>query len=282
MTPHSGKPTVYVVIGPTASGKSDYAVELARKVDGEVISADSRQVYRGLDIGSGKITKKEMKGVPHHMLDVASPKRVFTAYEFARKAQPILENILKRGKTPIICGGTGFYIDVLLGRVTLSEVPANKQLRRELKGKSTGELYARLKKLDARRAREIDKHNPVRLIRAIEIAEALGKVPKKKAQPLPFNVIWKNMKTSEISYPKVIHSRLLARMKRGMVAEAKRLHEEGLSYKRMEELGLEYGHLSRLLQHKVTKAQMLEELERDILRYAKRQRTYWRKNKEIK
>lgn len=273
------EPTIYVVVGPTASGKSDYAVQLAKKIGGEVISADSRQVYKGLDIGSGKITKQEMKGVPHHLLDVASPKRVFTANDYVRLARPILEDILKRGKTPIICGGTGFYIDALLGRISLPDVPANRELRRELKGKSTGELHAKLKKLDPRRAREIDRHNPVRLIRAIEIAKALGKVPKVKPRPLPLRVIWKKMKTAEMSYPKVIHTRLLARMRQGMVAEAKRLHKEGLSYKRMEELGLEYRHLSRLLQHKVTKAHMLQELEQDILHYAKRQRTYWRKLK---
>jgi len=278
------KPRIYVVVGPTASGKSAYAVKLAKKVGGEVISADSRQVYRGLDIGSGKITKREMAGVPHHMLDVASPTRVFTAHDYVRKARPILEKKLKAGKSVVICGGTGFYIDALLGRISLPDVPPNRELRRELKGKSAPQLFAILKKMDARRAKDIDQHNPVRLIRAIEIAKALGKVPKMKkpASPLPdYEVFWLGMKTAEIPLREKIHARLLARMKSGMVAEARRLHKSGLSYKRMESLGLEYRHLASLLQRKTTKAEMLASLEHDIWKYAKRQKTYWRRNAEI-
>ncbi len=284
------KPRIYVVVGPTASGKSAYAVKLAKKVGGEVISADSRQVYRGLDIGSGKITKREMQGVPHHMLDVASPKQVFTAHDFVKKARPILEKILKEGKSAVICGGTGFYIDALLGRISIPDVPPNRELRRGLRAVEAPQLYVILKKLDARRAREIDRHNPVRLIRAIEIATALGKVPlmsdlRGRSSPLPANedceVLWIGMKTAEIPLREKIHKRLHERMKYGMVAEAKRLHKNGLSFKRMEALGLEYRHLASLLQGKVTKEDMLIALESDIRKYAKRQMTYWRKNKDI-
>lgn len=275
------QPKIYVIVGPTASGKSAYAVELARKIKAEVISADSRQVYRGLDIGSGKITRREMKGVPHHLLDVASPKKVFTAHDFVKKARPILEGILKRGKSVIVCGGTGFYIDALLSRIALPDVPPNKELRGELTGKSAPQLFAMLNKMDPRRAKEIDRHNPVRLIRAIEIAKALGKVPKMKMKPLPYEIEWIGMKTAEITLRDKIRTRLLSRMKAGMLREAKKLHEGGLSYKRMEQLGLEYRHLARLLQGKVTKEQMLEELEKDIVAYAKRQLTYWRRNSEI-
>jgi tRNA dimethylallyltransferase len=266
---------VYVVIGPTASGKSDRAVEIALAENGEVISADSRQVYRGLNIGSGKITRREMRGVPHHMLDVASPKKVFTAHDFAQMARPIVEDILARGKTPIICGGTGFYIDALLGRVTLPNVPANLKLRATLRKKTAPQLFAQLSKLDSRRAREIDRHNPVRLIRAIEIAKALGKVPKNKPKPFPHEIIWVRMQPDKATLHERIHRRLLARMKIGMLAEVKKLHARGLSYKRMEALGLEYRHLARYLQKKVSKKQMLEELENDIVHYAKRQETYW-------
>lgn len=275
-------PKIIVIVGPTASGKSAYVVQLAKKLNGEVISADSRQVYRGLDIGTGKITKREMQGVPHYMLDVASPKKVFTAHDYVRKARPILEKILKAGKTPIICGGTGFYIDALLGRVTLPDVPANAKLRRELQGKSVAELFAILQKLDRRRTKEIDRHNPVRLIRAIEIAKALGKVPNASRKPLPYDVQWIGMKMAEIPLREKIHTRLLCRIKAGMVAEAKKLHEGGLSYKRMEALGLEYRYLALLLQKKITRAEMLEKLENDIWRYAKRQMTYWRRNTEIR
>ncbi len=285
------QPSVFVVVGPTASGKSAYAVELARKIGAEVISADSRQVYKGLDIGTGKITRREMKGVPHHLLDVVSPKKVFTAHDYVEKSKPILEGILEKGKSVVICGGTGFYIDALLGRISVPEVPPNRELRGKLTGKSAPQLFAMLKKLDPRRAKEIDQHNPVRLIRAIEIAKALGKVPKMKMKPLTFKVEWIGMpalsepsrgrKTAEITLRDRIHTRLLSRMKVGMLNEAKKLHEAGLSYKRMDQLGLEYRHLARLLQGKVTKEQMLEELEKDIVAYAKRQLTYWKRNAEI-
>lgn len=278
------KPRIYVVVGPTASGKSAYAVRLARKIGAEIISADSRQVYRGLNIGTGKITRKEMRGVPHHMMDIVSPSSVFTAHDYVRKARPILENILKKGKSAIICGGTGFYIDALLGRITLPDVPPNRKLRGKLQGKSAPQLFAMLKKLDPRRAQEIDRHNPVRLIRAIEIAKALGKVPTSQnvKTPLPdYEVLWIGMKSAEIPLSKKIHARLLSRMKAGMLQEARKLHKKGLSYKRMDQLGLEYRHLAHLLQGKITHKEMLEELECDIWHYARRQITYWKRNKEI-
>lgn len=171
------KPKIIVILGPTASGKSDLAVVLAKKFDGEVISADSRQVYKGLDIGTGKITKKEMKGVPHHLLDVASPRRVFNASDFKDLAEKAIQKILKNKKVPIVCGGTGFYIDALFGDKQIPEVPPNLELRKELEQKTIGELFEILQKLDPERAENIDAKNPRRLVRAIEICEALGRVP---------------------------------------------------------------------------------------------------------
>lgn len=139
------KSRIITIVGPNASGKSEFAVGLAKKIGGEIISADSRQVYRGLNIGSGKITKKEMRGVPHHCLSIANPKKTFTALDFKKCAQKVIFNILKRGKTPIIVGGTGFYIDAALGRVKLGGVPPNHALRKKLAGKSASELLKMLK-----------------------------------------------------------------------------------------------------------------------------------------
>jgi tRNA dimethylallyltransferase len=126
------KPKIIVILGPTASGKSDIAVQLANKFNGEVISADSRQVYKGLDIGTGKITKKEMRGVKHYLLDVASPKKRFTASDFVNLTNLTAVQIVKSDKLPIVCGGTGFYIDALLGDKQIPEVPPNPKLRKEL------------------------------------------------------------------------------------------------------------------------------------------------------
>jgi tRNA dimethylallyltransferase len=272
---------VIVIVGPTASGKSALAVSLARKLNGEVISADSRQVYTGLDIGTGTITHDEMKGITHHLLDVQSPKKVFTANDYVRHGRDAIDDILSRGKVPIICGGTGFYIDVLLGRVVLPNVPANLKLRTHLRTKSTAQLFSILKKLDPKRATAIDAKNPVRLIRAIEIAKALGKVPSLQSNPLPYEIRWIGIKPDSSSLRKKIRERLLARMKEGMVAEAKKLHSAGLSYTRMTELGLEYRYLALYLQKKISKRELLAELENRIWDYAGRQMTYWKKNQEI-
>ncbi|NOY35659.1 MAG: tRNA (adenosine(37)-N6)-dimethylallyltransferase MiaA, partial [bacterium] len=159
-----------VVLGPTASGKSDLAVDLARKLDGEIISADSRQVYRGMDIGTGKVTKKEMRGVTHHLLDVANPKKIFTVVDFKKKAERALEDIWSRGKLPIVCGGTGFYIQAITGGVAIPEVKPDWKLRNKLEKKTAEQLFAELKKLNPERAKMIDAKNPRRLIRAIEVA----------------------------------------------------------------------------------------------------------------
>jgi tRNA dimethylallyltransferase len=272
---------IIVIIGPTASGKSAYAVKLAKKIGGEVISADSRQVYKGLDIGTGKITTKEMRGVPHHMIDVVSPKKVYTVNSYVIDGREAIEDIFSRGKTPIICGGTGFYIDALLGRIAVPRVPPNPALRLSLEKKSPAQLFAMLKKLDARRARDIDPKNPVRLIRAIEIAKALGHVPRSNPEPLPYVIEWIGLAPTQESLKRKIHTRLLARMKAGMLEEARTLHKRGLTYKRMDKLGLEYRYLALRLQNKMTESEMLEELENQIQDYAKRQMQYWKRNKEI-
>lgn len=292
------QPTIFVIVGPTASGKTALSIELAKKFDGEVISADSRQVYKGLDIGTGKVTKKEMAGIPHHLLDVVSPKKVFNANDFVLAGHEAIEDILKRGKVPIICGGTGFYIDALFGRVTLPNIPPNPRLRERLAKKSATELFALLKLKDPRRAKNIDRHNPVRLIRALEIVAKLGKVPalpKSRAVPLhnsntftphdrgsqTYQLIWIGIKPDDATLRAKIQTRLLQRMKAGMVKEARTLHARGLSYKRMDQLGLEYRYLALFLQKKLTKKEMLEQLEHKIWDYAQRQMRYWKRNREI-
>lgn len=269
-------PKIIVVCGPTATGKSDKAVLLALENNGEVISADSRQVYKGLDIGSGKITKKEMRGVTHYMLDVASPLRTYSVAQFQKKATLHIEDILKRGKTPIICGGTGFYIDALIYGTAFPQIKADRKLRKELSGKTPEELFTILKKKDLRRAKEIDAKNKVRLIRALEIIATLGKVPKisKKTQ---YNIEWVYLDFPDNILRERIHTRLLKRVKQGMVHEAEKLHTQGLSFARMEQLGLEYKYLALLLQKKISKKVFLEQLESAIWYYVKRQRTWFKK-----
>lgn len=270
-----------MVVGPTSSGKSALAVELARRFNGEVISADSRQVYRGLNLGSGKITRVEMKGIKHYMLDVASGRRRFSAGNFVARASRALENILTQHRIPIICGGTGFYIDALLGTILLPEVEPNTALREQLAQKTTPALVALLKKLAPRRANNIDLHNRVRLIRAIEIAKALGRIPTLRPGKPMYTTLTIGLYPGEKVLIKKITERLRVRLRQGMVAEARRLHAAGLSWKRMEELGLEYRHLARLLQHKVSRAEFEEGLLRDIRNYSKRQMRWWKRDPQI-
>ena len=163
-----------MVLGPTASGKSDLAVRLAKTFNGEVVSADSRQVYRGMNIGTGKITKKEMRGIPHHLLSVASPKKTFDVVQWKEKADKAIADIIQRGKMPIICGGTGLYIKALVENVAYPDVPPDWKLRKTLERKTTHQLFATLQKLDPLRAQTIDPRNPRRLIRAIEIVKHTG------------------------------------------------------------------------------------------------------------
>ena len=270
------KQKIVVVCGPTATGKSDYAVALAKKIRGEIISADSRQVYKGLDIGSGKITKREMKNIPHYLLDVASPSRTFSVAHYKKHADNAIKTILKNKKTPIICGGTGFYIDAVVFDLVFPNVSPNKLLRKELEKLSIAKLGEKLQHLDEERYHTIDIHNRVRLIRAIEIATALGKVPTTE-RTQKYDVEWIYLDFPDDVLKKRIHDRLIKRMKIGMMKEVEHLHKNGLSWKRLESLGLEYRYLALYLQKKLSKEEMLAQLELAIWHYAKRQRTWFKK-----
>lgn len=267
---------VVAIVGPTASGKSSLGIALAKALKGEVVSADSRQVYKGLDLGTGKVTKKEMRGVPHHLLDVASPKRRFTAAQFVSAGR----RAIKRIDRPIIVGGTGLYADMLVGRVSFADAPPDLKLRAKLQTRSLKQLMAQLRRLDPRRAAAIEPHHKRRIIRAIEIAKALGKSPEQTSAPV-YDALWLGLSPDDEALKRKIRARLKARLKAGMVAEATRLHAEGLSYRRMEELGLEYRYLSLLLQKKLTRAEFEQELERAIWQYVRRQRKWFRRNPGI-
>ncbi len=274
-------PKILVILGPTATGKTSLSIELAKKFNGEVISADSRQVYKGLNLGTGKVTKKEMSGIPHYLLDVADPKKQFAVTDFVTLAEKAINDIISRGKLPIICGGTGLYIDMLVNGTTLPEVPPNQKLRAQLEKKSALQLFVMLKKLDPSRAKTIDQNNPVRLIRAIEIAKALGKVPKLKTVKSNYTVLKIGLDMDDKILKSRIATRLKERLKKGMLREATNLHKKGLSWKRMGELGLEYREMAKLLTKKTTRAQFETDLFIDSWHYAKRQRTWFRRDQKI-
>lgn len=286
-------PQIIVILGPTATGKSDIAVQIAKQIStreefalggngAEIISADSRQVFKGMDLGSGKITKKEMLGIPHHLLDVANPKNFFSVVKYKELAEKSIEKILSKNKTPIICGGTGFYIDSIVKNIILPEVKLNKKLRAKLEKYSVEKLFKILKSLSPSRAKDIDKNNKVRLIRAIEIAKELGSVPKIKEGQNKYNFIIIGIDSKDDILKQRIEKRLLKRIKLGLINEVKKLHKQGVSWKRLESFGLEYKQTALYLQKKIAKNEMIENLKNEIWHFVKRQRTWFKRNQNIK
>lgn len=274
------KPKILVIVGPTASGKSDLAVSLAKKFNGEIVSADSRQVYKGLDIGSGKITKEEMEGIPHHLLDVADPKEVFSVGLFKELAENVIEEILEREKLPIITGGTGFFIQSIVDGLTFPEVPPNEVLRKELESKTSAELGDILKELDSDRFHSIDIYNKRRFVRAIEVAKALGSVPKINKNP-QYESLQIGIETGD-ELRERIESRLEKRLKIGMLEEVEKLNENGVSWERLEELGLEYRYTSMFLRGMISLEEMKKEIINKSWQYSRRQLTWFKRDRRIK
>ncbi len=268
------KDKIIAILGATASGKSDLAVTLAQKFNGEVVSADSRQVYIGMDIGSGKITKKEMKGVPHHLLSIASPKRNFSAGQYQKKADQIINQILKKSKLPIICGGSNFYINTITKGLVMPSTKPDYKLRSKLNKKSNEELYKILKNLDPLRAKNIDKNNPRRLIRAIEVAPSapLKEDPK-------YDCLELAIKKDNLEF--LIKKRIDKRIKIGMIKEVKRLRIGGLSWQRIENFGLEYKWIAIYLQNRISKQNMIDGILQSSIKLAKSQNSWLKKEKNI-
>lgn len=278
------KTSILLIAGPTASGKSSRAVEEALARDGEVISVDSRQVYRGLDIGTEKITAKEMLGVPHHLIDIRSPYESYSAGDFVQDATQLISEIQARGKLPILAGGTHFYFDALLHGLPMG-TDENPQLRRELEKLSTEELYARVQATDPRRAVELDPKNRRRLIRALEIIEAKGQVPERSVDIAPFgarnNLVPAQIEWIVIDPPREelrarIDVRLENAFSRGLVDEVRRVQEE-VGDERLTELGLEYRIVGEYLRGERDEASLLPTLSAKLWQYARRQKAWLRK-----
>ena len=280
------KSRLIAIVGPTASGKSELAVQIAKKFKGEIISADSRQIYQGLTIGTGKVPGRWRRGVfiyrgiAHYLIDEVSPRRQYNVGEFKREAEKWIKDITKRGKLPILAGGTAFWIDSVAYNLSIPEVPPNRSLRRKLAKRTLAQLLSYLRRLDPARAENIEKGNPRRLIRAIEIAKALGRVPKIKRHS-PYDVLWIGIQRPAKKLRQRINRRLQTRLKNGMIEELRRLRKQKLSWRRLNELGLEYRYLANYLQGKMTKKEMITELESATWQYARRQIGWWRRNPKI-
>ena len=271
------KQKLIVIEGTNASGKSALGVELARIYHGEIVSADSRQVYAGMNLGSGKITPEEMKGVRHHLLDVRQPGEFFSMADFQTLAYEAIEGILARGKQPFLVGGTGLYVDSVADGYVLSDKKPDPELRARLETFSTPELYQMLK--DREPETEIDPKNRHRVMRRIEKIEAGDRenAPKQpRYETLRFGVTWPR----EILKQR-IDERLERRLQEGMTDEVRALLDQGVSEEFLVKLGLEYKYLTWYLTGKMGYEQMKEELGTAIKRFAKRQMIWFRRNPEI-
>ena len=307
------------ILGPTASGKSALAIEIAREYNGEIISIDSRQVYRGMDIGTGKVERDEnfpslsevggqyfSEDIPHHLIDITDPAGPYNVTDFLRDATRALEDIRARGRLPILCGGTGFWAQALIGGQSFPSVPPDPEFRTSLSGLSAEELFSRLQAVNLERSRIIDRHNPVRLIRALEIAKAESAVTHElnhnstppttgrvglplieerghSAQVLHNPDVLLSHATIIVLNPPIeilrdrIKKRLDARFAQGMIDEVQQLHAHGLSWERLDSFGLEYRWIARFLQNKLDEPTMRDKLYYDIVHYAKRQLTWFRR-----
>ena len=274
----SGYPKVVAVVGTNASGKSALGVELARRYGAEIISADSRQVFRGLDLGSGKITPEEMQGVPHHLIDVREPNEFFSMADFQRMSYAAIDGILARGRLPMIVGGTGLYVDSVLDGYLLSDREPDLAYRAELEKLTTPQLYDMLLTLvpDA----QVDRNNRNRVMRMIErIHDGDDAVPGKQPRyrSLRLGVSWPREVLAQR-----IDERLKMRVEQGMIEEVQGLMDRGATKEFLLGLGLEYRFITQYLTGAIPdRDEMLRLLAIAIKQFAKRQMTWFRRNPDI-
>ena len=274
---------VYVIVGPTASGKSEAAVDLALKHDGEVISADSVQVYKGLDIASGKITQTEMRGVPHHLLDVAELETKFTAEDFRVLGNKAIVDIISRGKTPVIAGGTGFYVDTLVNNIKYPAVESD--------------IKAKINNLDIRSLNKLatetlpdtiwdsfDNKNPARVRSRLGLWLSHGEIPKPQLleRDLDLEFKWLGLNPNQEILNQRIVSRTDYRLENDMIAEVQNMLDSGISASWLKSVGLEYRLIVEHLEKEISVEKLRTEIINADMKYAKRQMTWFKRNQNIK
>lgn len=271
-----------VILGTTASGKTGLGVLLARELDGEIVSADSRQVYRGMDVGTGK-DLAEYGDVPYHLIDVAEPAERYSLADFQKEAFSAIEDILKRGKLPIIVGGTGQYLEAVVDNYELSEAKPDQELRKRLEKMDIDELYGKIKESNKKFSENInesDRKNKRRLIRYIEVLEATDGDFKPQKSPCEsrYEFLLLGMTHPKEVLSEKIDKRLKERLEEeGLVEEVQELNRQGLSWERLEEFGLEYRYVSKYIKDELEYDQMVELLASKIKKFAKRQMTWFRR-----
>ena len=273
-------PKLIVVLGTTACGKSGLGVELARRLGGEIVSADSRQVYRGLDLGTGKITPEEMQGVPHHMLDVVEPNQPYSVADFQAGAYAAIDGILARGKVPFLVGGTGLYVRAVTEGFTFTDARPDPALRAELEEKTTAELYALLREKTGATLTGGEENNRHRLMRSVEKALS-GRWESPPPRPR-YECLLLGVTYPRETVCRRIDERLQARIDAGMIEEVAGLRARGATDAFLEGLGLEYRYILRYLTGQIpTLDGLKDELGRAIKRFAKRQMVWFKKDRDV-
>ncbi len=277
------KQKVIAVVGPTASGKTDMAIDLALKIGGEIVSADSRLVYKGFDIAAAKPTIDERKGIPHYLIDIVEPEFDYSAGDYYRDAKRAIEDILSRGKTPIVAGGTGLYFRILLENYNLPEVETNSELRAELDKKEWAELLEELQKVDAITYERVKDGNKRRIVRALEMIKTLGKpLSSLDIQKEPeYDVEWKmpELKSREWLYNR-INKRVDLMAEKGLVEETKiLLAKHGRIKNFISTIG--YKEILEYIDGNCSLDEALDKLKQHTRNYAKRQLTWFRRNPNL-
>ena len=274
------KYNLIVILGPTASGKTALAAKLASELDSEIVSADSRQVFRGMDIGTGKDLDEFIingRNIAYHLIDIIDPSDEFSVYDFQRLFYNLFEDLISRGIVPVLAGGTGLYIDSVLRGYSMQKVPHNEELRAELDGAGLDSIIERLKIIRPQLHNRTDLTEKERAIRALEIAiferdNPPSREDRPQIVPLVFGTRWDRSHLRDR-----ITKRLKERLDAGMVEEVERLHGEGISWEKLDYFGLEYRYIGKYLQGELSRNDMFQKLNSAIHQFAKRQETWFRR-----
>ena len=282
------KQKVIVICGPTASGKTALSIELAKKINGEIISSDSMQIYKDMNIGTAKPTTEEMQGIKHYLLDFVEPNQRYSVAEFKKDAERAIEEILQKGKVPIVVGGTGLYVDSLIYGIEYKTIEFDENYRKELENRVENEglevLYNEAKKIDPQAIKKISANDKKRILRILEIYKATGKnkteqeiESRKNGVKYDYKVFAIDMNREEL-YDR-INKRVDIMLENGLIEEVKQLLEKYDQFPTAMQ-GLGYKEVVEYLQGKILKEEMIENIKRETRRYAKRQITWFKKNKQ--
>jgi len=282
------KPKVIVICGPTASGKTALSIELAKEIDGEIISADSMQIYKDMDIGTAKPTQDEMQGIKHYLIDCVSPDTRYSVAQYKLDAEKAIEEILKKGKLPIIVGGTGLYIDTLIYGIEYNDIKIDEEYRAYLEkiaeNQGLEQLYKMAKEIDEQAMSKISENDKKRIMRVLEIYKATGKTKteqeaesRKNGTKYDYKVFALNM-DREVLYNR-INLRVDLMIENGLIEEVTKLKEKYDEFPTAMQ-GLGYKEVVEFIESNITKEEMIEKIKMETRRYAKRQLTWFRKNKE--